>query len=125
MAEVRGPFFSPNVDSIVNAAVRLIERRVADEGERHVVGLMGIYFKRPTPYYWTKTVAKPWRSHHAVHDSNIIYGPWLEGIGSRNKTTRFKGYSHFRKTTQFLNTPRNVAFIVDPVVTDLVRVLNG
>jgi len=36
-----------------------------------------------------------------VHDSGIVYGPWLEGVGSRNyPVTRFKGYSTFRKVRQ-------------------------
>ncbi|MDY7101558.1 MAG: hypothetical protein S0880_10260 [Actinomycetota bacterium] len=31
-----------------------------------------------------------------VHDNRVIYGPWLEGVGSRNRTTRFKGYRVWR-----------------------------
>ena len=34
-----------------------------------------------------------------VHDRNVVYGPWLEGTSSRNKTTRFKGYRMFLKAT--------------------------
>lgn len=30
------------------------------------------------------------------------YGPWLEGTGSRNQTTRFKGYHGFRIAAQEL-----------------------
>ena len=30
------------------------------------------------------------------------YGPWLEGTGSRNETTRFKGYNGFRRAGQAL-----------------------
>jgi hypothetical protein len=28
------------------------------------------------------------------------YGPWLEGTGSRNETTKFKGYHGFRQAAQ-------------------------
>lgn len=36
-----------------------------------------------------------------VSDSGLVYGPWLEGVGSRNyPVTRFKGYSTFRKVRQ-------------------------
>lgn len=28
------------------------------------------------------------------------YGPWLEGVGSRNETTRFKGYHGYRLAAQ-------------------------
>lgn len=38
-----------------------------------------------------------------IHDSGVIYGGWLEGTSSRNKTTRFKGYGSFRKTKDWLN----------------------
>lgn len=37
-----------------------------------------------------------------ISDGGVIYGPWLEGTGSRNQTTRFKGYGSFRKTAQFM-----------------------
>lgn len=38
-----------------------------------------------------------------VTTSNATYGPWLEGAGSRNLTTRFKGYHGFRQAGQELN----------------------
>jgi hypothetical protein len=38
-----------------------------------------------------------------IHDSGMVYGPWLEGTSSRNRTTRFKGYAQFRKTKQWLD----------------------
>ena len=31
------------------------------------------------------------------------YGPWLEGTGSRNETTHFKGYFSFRLASQALD----------------------
>jgi hypothetical protein len=33
-----------------------------------------------------------------------MYGPWLEGTGSRNETTRFKGYHGFREAGLALDT---------------------
>jgi len=38
-----------------------------------------------------------------LSDGGVIYGPWLEGVSSRNQSTRFKGYATFRKTGQWLN----------------------
>jgi hypothetical protein len=35
-----------------------------------------------------------------VTTSLATYGAWLEGTGSRNLTTRFKGYHNFRQATQ-------------------------
>ena len=38
-----------------------------------------------------------------IHDNEVLYGPWLEGTGSRNSPrSSFKGYSSFRKTAQQL-----------------------
>lgn len=34
-----------------------------------------------------------------VSDGGVVYGPWLEGTGSRNRTTRFKGYRSLRQAT--------------------------
>ena len=45
-----------------------------------------------------------------ITDSRVVYGPWLEGVGSRNRTTRFKGYRVWRNTREWLRTlARNVA----------------
>lgn len=40
--------------------------------------------------------------HGMIADSNVVYGPRLEGVSSRNQSTRFKGYAIFRKTAQKL-----------------------
>ena len=48
----------------------------------------------PTPYYWTRIdVREESATHYVVHDHGVVYGPWLEGTGSRNSpVTRFPGY---------------------------------
>ena len=61
--------------------------------------------------------------HGLIHDSNVIYGSWLEGTSSRNETTRFKGYSMFRRATQQLN--RETGRIVNENIARAVRTLNG
>ncbi len=38
-----------------------------------------------------------------VTTSLATYGPWLEGTGSRNQSTRFKGYASFRRAAQELD----------------------
>ena len=57
-----------------------------------------------------------------VHDRRIIYGPWLEGVGSRNATTRFKGYSSFRRAFQELE--RQAPRLVEQDVRRLIAKLN-
>jgi len=58
-----------------------------------------------------------------LDDSKVVYGPWLEGTGSRNTATRFKGYSSFRRTEQHLQS--QVGGILAGHVGKLVRELNG
>jgi hypothetical protein len=62
-------------------------------------------FRRNTGVYMStvrkhNTVSGPeiWDGGHA----GLVYGPWLEGVGSRNLTTRFKGYWAFRRTASEL-----------------------
>ena len=48
------------------------------------------------------------------HPKRVIYGAWLEGVSSRNQTTRFKGYASFRRTEQWLQSrvkPEAKAFV--------------
>jgi len=58
-----------------------------------------------------------------VNDGGVIYGPWLEGVGSRNRTTRFKGYFSFRRAEQ--ETDARVPEIVRPALDRLIREANG
>lgn len=49
-----------------------------------------------------------------VNDGMVIYGPWLEGVGSRNRTTRFKGYFSFRRAKQAIE--QRVPALVEPAL---------
>lgn len=72
------------------------EREVADEGAKLIRNRLNTVLRHQTGFY---------RSHiqgegDRITDNGVVYGPWLEGVGSRNRTTRFKGYFTFRRTTQ-------------------------
>jgi hypothetical protein len=121
--EFHGPFFAPYAPLIVERHLWRMTEAVARAGDARVEILHRAYFRQPTPVYWNKPIAKPRLDYHVVTDGGVIYGPWLEGTGSRNKTTRFKGYWSFRTAAQSLRT--SIPVIVDPVVRDLCRELNG
>jgi hypothetical protein len=61
--------------------------------------LMGV-LRTQTPYYRLQVRTDPIADGWRVHDSGVVYGPWLEGTSSRNATTRFKGYSTWRRIRQ-------------------------
>lgn len=56
--------------------------------------------KHPTGYYESRIRVDTTRTTAVVDDSGVVYGPWLEGVSSRNRSTRFKGYAAFRRSAQ-------------------------
>jgi hypothetical protein len=98
-----GPVFDGRAQAEVIAFAHAAAREVALEGEDDVHRQLPRVLRHPTGYYQSRIRAdqigvSTWR----VHDSRVIYGPWLEGVGSRNRTTRFKGYATFRIIRQRL-----------------------
>lgn len=100
----RGPFFVPNYpQSLIDAAEGDCVKQVAVEGAAMVRSRLNAVLRKQTPIYRFKVKAEPNAPGWMIHDQRMIYGPWLEGTGSRNRTTRFKGYRTFRIITQELN----------------------
>lgn len=113
----------------LNPAAR---QRVMSRGLRDMCGVVAghgvtvvrdqfVVFKHPTGYYESRTVADVRSEPFKVWDSDVIYGPWLEGTSRRNATTRFKGYHSFRKATGTIqrDVPRVTQIIVNRVVGQL------
>ncbi len=99
----RGPLFNGTAHRLVDAMCDEIELDVAESGAEQVVAWLGEVLKHPTPYYQTRIQHQAVDGHQDINDGGIVYGPWLEGVGSRNKETRFKGYATFRRVTQSLD----------------------
>lgn len=68
-----------------------------------------------TPYYRLQVGIRSNR----VDDNGVIYGPWLEGVGSRNRTTRFKGYFTFRKVTSRIR--KKTQYVTDRILKKHLR----
>lgn len=111
----RGPLLAGKGPAEVQEAMRGTIKELVAEGERAVKlqlyprhGLLTGNYRRSIHGELENSL------HGRVHDSNIVYGPWLEGISSRNATTRFKGYAMFRNATQQLQ--RMVGNVLDKYV---------
>lgn len=120
-ATMHGPFFSLGAAPVVKAVSSAVREAVA-EGE-HRVGLQlypGHGFKLG---HYKRSVHGEMQSslHGRIHDSRVVYGPWLEGVSSRNQRTRFKGYAMFRNATQQLKrlAPQILKKHIDRAVKDL------
>lgn len=116
MADVHlsGPMFDGRADAAVERFLDDAKREVAQQGLADVHFILNVGIQHPTPYYETQLIAQPFVDTVVVHDRGVIYGPWLEGVSSRNKTTRFKGYAAFRRTKQAL--PDKVERLVEPIL---------
>lgn len=98
----RGPVFDGRAARAVEDYRQQAMFDVASQGLADVHRILDASIRNPTPYYETQIMVERQVDAVVVHDRGIIYGPWLEGIGSRNRTTRFKGYGAFRKAAQEL-----------------------
>jgi hypothetical protein len=99
---VRGPLFDGKASAELGRFLSAAERAVAEEGVRVVRAELKTVLRHPTGYYSSRITAAPSGTAYAVTDQGVSYGPWLAGTGSRNRTTRFKGYQHWRRATQRL-----------------------
>lgn len=92
----RGPLVSGKDAEHVAAFLREAQDEVSQQAFANLHQLMDKNFKHPTPYYETQVLNQRVENTNVIHDRGIVYGPWLEGVSSRNQTTRFKGYHIFR-----------------------------
>lgn len=107
MVEVKvifsGPLFDGRAQAAMPGIVDAVSGALGAEGRRRVLAGLDATLKRPTGAYRSRiALYGPTQGQARVHDNRGIYGPWLEGTGSRNRTTRFKGYRNFRTATQVL-----------------------
>jgi len=111
--KVSGPFFRLGPGPVLNSLHDAIQEtvltgeaegvRMAQPRERGGVFHSGAYAAahgyRHTGHYARSINGRMVSNLHGViSDSGVVYGPWLEGVGSRNQATRFKGYAIFRRT---------------------------
>lgn len=119
MIETRGPIFNGQAEMLIERMCREIEKAVGDQGKDMVSGVLPNVLRHPTGHYQSQIRTEVLGAGVDVTDGGIIYGPWLEGIGSRNRTTRFKGYATFRRVGQALKL--RAGRIAAPIVNRYVR----
>jgi hypothetical protein len=101
--DARGPLFDARAEKEVADAENDAMKAVATIGASMVRSRMAAVFRVETPFYRFANVAAKDPPGWKIWDQDkTAYGFWLEGIGSRNKTTRFKGYFTYRRITQEL-----------------------
>lgn len=101
MFTVKGPIFDGTARSAIDQFTDEAARAVADVGADDLRNSTAV-FKNPTGFYRSHVAFQRQGDGYQVDDGRVIYGPWLEGVSSRNHRTRFRGYSIWRRTTQRL-----------------------
>lgn len=101
---VHGPLFDGRADRAITDYSEAVVEDVADQGFRDVHFTLARVLKYPTGYYQSHIRDRALGSAHVIYDDRVIYGAWLEGVGSRNApVTRFEGYFTFRRVAVHLN----------------------
>lgn len=93
--DIRGPIADGRAVRELDAALEDAVDAVARQAYANVMGILNAKIKRPTPYYETQITVQELGADRLVHDREIVYGRWLEGVSWRNWTTSFKGYRAF------------------------------
>lgn len=98
-----GPIFDGRAEVALSDYVRTTEETIANDTLAAVQERLHEVIRHPTGYYESHLNVDKSFNAHRVNDMGVIYGPWLEGTGSRNRTTRFKGYATFRIIREKMN----------------------
>lgn len=99
-----GPWFDARRGAAMTAYCADVEETVATMGASMVRSELNHVLRTQTPYYRLQVEAQRSHPNWKITDNGVIYGNWLEGTSSRNRTTRFKGYATFRRTTQLIQS---------------------
>ncbi len=129
LVQISGPLFDGRAPQIVDDYMQANMKTIADTAEATVRSELDAVLQNPTGFYKSQIKSAARFNQTAtydvvVHDSGVIYGPWLAGTGSRNApATRFKGYIHWRKAAQRMEelAPR----VMIGTLPQLVRKLGG
>ncbi len=105
---VSGPLFDGRADHIMRMYCRRVEDRVGDVGVTMIRAYLESKYKYDPPPHDPGRYQDSIHTERSIEEATLItdgtvYGPWLEGVGSRNfPVTRFRGYHTFRVIRQEL-----------------------
>jgi len=103
-----GPPLEREINGAIKELVQMGEERLAETLRPQPGGVFlsvaEVGIKRASKGHYRRNISTEFRNLGAlITDGGVKYGPWLEGISSRNETTRFKGYASFHRTGDWLN----------------------
>lgn len=127
--EFKGPIFDGRAEEAMRHLVSDVQSEVAKRAEDTWQSYMDASFRTQSPNGYQSHVNIAKRDKDLVvndgwPESGLKYGPWLEGVGSRNSpVTRFPGYFALRRA--FVQVSGEVGEITKPIVDKYVAEANG
>jgi hypothetical protein len=107
---------------MIDRLVEDINEEIADYGYFLLQTRLDVVLRNPTGYYQSRIKVERMGKDRILTDSNIIYGPWLEGTSFRNQATRFKGYHSFRTVSRQLDQKK--VELANPIVDRFIMEMN-
>lgn len=98
--KVSGPLFNGTASQAMKDYAEAVNVKLAREVKDEIVTDLNTAFKHSTGHYISKVKVTDNKGSATVDDSGIVYGPWLEGISSKNATTKFAGYHVFERVAR-------------------------
>ncbi len=98
--DAKGPLANGRAIPMVLDTADDIEDEVGERADHLVHQRLHGVLRQPTGRFESTVHAVRKSGDVVVDGEGTIYGRWLEGVGSRNRTTRFKGYATFRRVGQ-------------------------
>jgi hypothetical protein len=100
--DTHGPIFDGRASLAARDFVHDSQREISEQGADMIRTQLDHVLRHQTGRYRRSIHVQHGFGSDVINDGGIVYGPWLEGTGSRNRTTRFKGYATFRRVVQRL-----------------------
>jgi hypothetical protein len=102
--QVSGPLYDGTAPGIIDRYMKSAKDKIGQHAEDEVHARLGEVIRHPTGYYEGHIHTEMQADDLVVTDTPVVYGPWLEGVGSRNSPkTRFPGYHTFLLVSQKLD----------------------
>lgn len=121
---ISGPWFDERGTIAIRDYLDWAQGEVATQGLADVHTNLEETIRHPTPYYETQVNIRREDLDLVVNDRDIVYGPWLEGTGSRNfPKTRFPGYANWRRARQQL--AGEVHDLIEPIPERFITRMGG
>jgi hypothetical protein len=120
---IRGPVVEGKTDPVMARIVRDVDRAVADDLRDTWFKILKSHVRHWTGAYGRRITVKHTAKQSVVTDQGVVYGPWLEGTGKRNRATRFKGYHALRQAKE--QNKRRAQQIAERVVNTHMSELGG